>query len=55
MKYCLNKEQVIQAWKLEREGTKRAKVAMMYYVSERTLLRLYSAYGLPSPKKKVKK
>ncbi len=55
MKYCLTREDVIKAWRLERKGAKRAKVAMMFYVSERTLSRLYKAYGLGSPKKRVKK
>lgn len=55
MKYCLSKEQVLKAWMLERKGAKRVKVAMMFFVSERTLSRLYHAYNLPSPKKKVNK
>lgn len=55
MKHCLTREQVVKAWELEKEGAKRAKVAMRFFVSERTLLRLYRAYGLPSPKKRVKK
>lgn len=57
MKYCLSEQTTRRAWELEKAGQSRTKIAMQFYVSERTLQRLYKYYGLGSPKrqKKVKK
>ena len=57
MKYCLSEQTTRRAWELEKAGQSRIKIAMQFYVSERTLQRLYKYYGLGSPKrqKKVKK
>lgn len=57
MKYCLSEQTARRAWELEKAGQSRTKVAMQFYVSERTLQRLYKYYGLGSPKrqKSVKK
>lgn len=57
MKYCLSEQTTKRAWELEKAGQSRTKVTMQFYVSERTLQRLYKYYGLGSPKrqKKVKK
>lgn len=51
MKYCLSEEKTRKAWELEKAGQSRTKVAMQFYVSERTLQRLYKYYGLGSPKR----
>ena len=50
--YCLSREQTIQAWNLEKAGMSRTAAAMRFYVSERTLQRLYKYYDLGSPKRK---
>ena len=57
MKYCPSEEKTRKAWEFEKAGQSRTKVAMQFYVSERTLQRLYKYYGLGSPKrqKEVKK
>lgn len=56
MKYCLSEQTTRRAWELEKTGQSRTKVAMQFYVSERTLQRLYKYYGLGSPKRqKVKR
>lgn len=57
MRYCLSEEMTKKAWELERSGQSRVKVAMSFYVSEKTLQRLYKAYGLgcPKQKKEIKK
>ena len=52
MKCCLSREQTITAWNLEKAGMSRTAAAMKFYVSERTLQRLYKYYGLGSPKHK---
>lgn len=52
MKCCLTKEQTIKAWNLEKAGMSRTAAAMRFYVSERTLQRLYKYYDLGSPKQK---
>lgn len=52
MKYCLSEQTTRRAWELEKAGMSQTKVAMQFYVSERTLRRLYKYYGLGSPKRK---
>ena len=49
---CLSKEQTIQAWNLEKAGMSRAAAALRFYVSDKTLQRLYKYYNLGSPKRK---
>lgn len=51
MKYCLSEKKTRKAWEFEKAGQSRTKVAMQFYVSERTLQRLYKYYGLGSPKR----
>ncbi len=51
MKYCLSEQKARRAWEQEKAGQSRTKVAMQFYVSERTLQRLYKYYGLGSPKR----
>lgn len=51
-KASLTKIQTINAWKEEvLEGKSRVAVALRFYVSERTITRMYHKYGLPSPKR----
>lgn len=52
MRYCLTEEMTKKAWEQEHSGQSRTKVAMSFYVSEKTLQRLYKAYGLGCPKQK---
>ncbi len=48
----LTKNRTIEAWKEEvLEGKTRAAVALRFYVSERTITRMYRKYNLPSPKR----
>ncbi len=48
----LTKNRTIEAWKEEvLEGKTRAAIALRFYVSERTITRMYKKYGLPSPKR----
>lgn len=54
LKCCLSEETARRAWELERAGKNRAEVAMRFYVSERTLQRLYKQYNFGSPKRKKK-
>ena len=49
---CLSKEQTLKAWDLEKSGMSRTAAAMRFYVSDRTLQRLYKYYDLGSPKRK---
>lgn len=49
---CLSKEQTLKAWNLEKAGMSRTAAALRFYVSDKTLQRLYKYYNLGSPKRK---
>ena len=48
----LSRQEVKEAWEIEKQGKTREEAAEQLYVSVRTLHRLYRRYGFPSPKNK---